>query len=103
MSLNHRTKLQGYTYSIPAKSLLGEHWELQGKGGKVRKGSLVNCMGERAREMGVKDKSMDPVVCWPPVPPRLLPEPDVDFSILDRLKKKDAGEPESLVSGYLRE
>ncbi len=49
-------------------------------------------MDERAQEIEVKDLSMGLAVCWPPVPSWLLPEPDLDFSIFDRIEKKDAGE-----------
>ena len=63
---------------------------------------MVNSMGERAREVGVKDLLMGPAVCWPPVPPCLLPEPDVDLSILDQIKKKDADDPVTLVNNYLK-
>ncbi len=44
-----------------------------------------------------------PAVCWPPVPPWLLPEPNVDLSILDQIKKKDADDPVTLVCDHLKE
>ena len=98
LSLNYRTKLQSSRFLIPAQCLLGEHWEFQGRVNS----SMVNSIGERAWKVGVKDLLMGPAVCWPPVPPWLLPEPDVDLSKLDQIKKKDAGDPVTLVNNYLK-
>lgn len=52
-----------------ANCLLGEHWELWGRGGKVSR-----CM----------DLLIGLEVCWPPANPEL----DVKFSTLDQINKK---------------
>lgn len=41
---------------------------------------------ERVRPMGLEDVEVGVSVCWSMVPLWLLPAPEVDLSLLDRLK-----------------
>lgn len=58
-------------------------------------------MGDKAREVEITDLSVGPVLCWPPVPPQLLPELCRDFSISDGIKNMDAGDLVTLVGTHL--
>lgn len=96
LSLNYWSKLQSFNCKNPARSLLEEHWEFQIRGGRDRKGSMINSVDKRAQEMGMKDYIIGPAVCWSPVPPWFLPEPTIDFSMLDQVKE-DSGDTVAMV------
>ncbi len=102
LSLNYWSKLRSFNSKNPSRSLLEEHWEFQRRGGRDRKGSMINSVDKRAQDMGMKDYIIGPAVCWSPVPRWFLPEPTVDFSVLDQVKK-DHGNPVAIVCEQLKE
>ncbi len=62
---------------------------------------MIYSMDKRAQDMGMKDYIIGPVVCWSPVPPWFLPEPTVDFLMLDQVKE-DNGDPVAMVCEQLK-
>lgn len=55
LSLNYWSKLRSFNCKNPARSLLEEHWEFQRRGGRERKGSMINSVDKRAQDMNMKD------------------------------------------------
>uniref|UniRef100_A0A8C2KZI6 Uncharacterized protein n=1 Tax=Cyprinus carpio TaxID=7962 RepID=A0A8C2KZI6_CYPCA len=94
------TKLRSHNCSNPARILLEEHWELQKRDGNKKECGKTS-IGKEAQDIVVNDIMIAPVIIWPPVPPWLLPVPNVDLSILDQIKKYE-GNPVDMVYNHLK-
>lgn len=104
LSLLYWSKLRSFKYTNPTRKVVEDHWKFQRRDGRDRrdkKGSMMNTVDKRAQELGMKDFIIGPAVCWSPVPPWLLPEPTVDFSLLHQMKEGN-GDPVALVNEHLK-
>lgn len=101
--MRYGMKVQGHVSSHPARCLLGEAWEWGGEGTGVRRGRPIYV--PQVQEWGVESAmgglEVGVPVCWPYVPRWLLPEPDVDMTILDVIRDKDCREPSLVVEAHL--
>lgn len=58
-------------------------------------------MGKKAEQIGIAHKKFCPSVALPPWPPWLLPWPEVDISLLDKIKIQKGRNCGLMASGYI--
>ena len=93
LALHYIAKLYGHDQAHPGKQLLEECWELGG--GETR--CFVHKIKAEEEELGLSGVRRGTAVVWPSVPPWLLPNVEVDWTISERKREKGRGEPDELV------
>lgn len=76
------TKAQGQGEGHPGRRLLQDTWETGGRGGRT----FIFEVRDKVPELGQGDTA--PEIVWPPVPPWLLPQAVVDWTVGKGLKEK---------------
>ncbi|XP_016419840.1 uncharacterized protein LOC107749259 [Sinocyclocheilus rhinocerous] len=88
--------LQGHN-NHPAISAIEPCWEH----GKRQINSFGWVVRKRASEMGIMERNYSPTVVLPTIPPWFLPQPEIDFSLLE-LMRDEYGGNYKIFNSYIR-